>query len=110
MLPDNHGERSRHGIHPEGDPHLSLPGIRDIFGLEATGATHSRAKGVSINPCPVVSDDLGTLVSQPHYCPSPKSSSLRLNATSAAHSASRSHLFVADVSSPESPESTRVSR
>jgi hypothetical protein len=69
MLPDNQGEHSRHGIHPEGDPHLSLPGIRDIFGLEATGTTHSRAKGVFTNPCPGVPDDLGTLVSQPHYSP-----------------------------------------
>lgn len=62
------------------------------------------------NPFPIVLDDLGTLVSQPHYSASPKPSSLRLNATSAAHSALRSHLFVTEVSPPESPASSRVSR
>jgi hypothetical protein len=38
MLPRDQDELSRRLTHPEGDPHLPLPGIRDIFGLEATGA------------------------------------------------------------------------
>lgn len=53
MLPQDQGEHSRYGTHPEGDPHLSLPGIRDIFGLEATGGVQPRAKGPFTNPCPV---------------------------------------------------------
>ena len=110
MLPQDQVEHSRYGTHPEGDPHLSLPGIRDIFGLEATGMVQPRAKGPFTNPCPGAVDDLGTLVSQLHYSGSPKPGPLRLNPPSAAHSAPRSHQLVTEVSPPESPASSRVSR
>jgi hypothetical protein len=110
MLPQDQGGPSRHRTHSEGGPHLPLPGIRDIFGLEATGATQPEHQEEFTNPFPDVSDDLGTLVSQPHYSTSSKSSPLRLNPPSASYSTSRSHLLIAEVSPPESPASSRVSR